>query len=609
TRLVIAARYPVLAGAVAVLAGQAALLIDGSVRFRFFDAPERTDVTANFAMAPGATRQDTLAQLALVEQAVTDYGAELEGKYGTNPVVHVLGQIGGNAGRSLASAEDKEPDQLGAVSIELIDADLRPYSSFTFVSELQARVPRLPQLEELSFRGGRFGPGGDALDVEITGAPAEVLKAAAEALKSQLSQYPEVSALEDDLTYDREEWSLELTPQGKALGFSIDALGRELRNRLGGIEAATYPDGMRTAAIRVELPADEITTDFVERMMVRTSTGNYVPLSDLVTVTTRSGFATVIRKDGQRVVTVTGDIDQSDPVRADEIRQALEAEILPQLAETHGVSFRLSGLARQQREFLSDAALGMGLALLGIFLTLAWIFASWTRPLVVMAIIPFGLVGAVWGHAHWGIPMSMFSVVGLIGMSGIIINDSIVLIATIDEYARTRGLRAAIVDAVSDRLRPVFLTTATTVIGLAPLLYERSSQAQFLKPTVITLVYGLGFGFVLVLLVVPALVAMQDDLGRQMRALRRALSGRRARVRGASALVWVALGAMALAFIPTVGWRLATGHGAPLPGLESLAGGIPAAAGAFIGASALIALVALAIGAFLVRRPAPARRG
>lgn len=143
-----------------------------------------------------------------------------------------------------------------------------------------------------------------------------------------------------------------------------------------------------------------------------------------------------------------------------------------------------------------------------------------------MSIIPFGLVGTIWGHNVWDVPLSMFSVVGLIGMVGIIINDSIVLVTTIDEYAEDRGLYPAILDGTADRLRPVVLTTLTTVLGLAPLLYESSRQAQFLKPTVITLVYGLGFGLVLVLLVVPSLLAIGHDLGRSVRAARRALSGR-----------------------------------------------------------------------------------
>ena len=174
----------------------------------------------------------------------------------------------------------------------------------------------------------------------------------------------------------------------------------------------------------------------------------------------------------------------------------------------------MSGLSEQEDEFLSDAMVALIMVLLGIYLVLAWVFASWTRPLVVMAIIPFGLVGTIWGHNYWDVPMSMFTVVGLLGMTGIVINDSIVLVTTIDEYAAERGILPAIVDGAADRLRPVLLTTLTTVLGLAPLLYEGSSQAEFLKPTVITLVYGLAFGMVLVLMVVPALIAIGDDFAK-----------------------------------------------------------------------------------------------
>jgi len=585
--LVIKARYPVLAGVIVVLSTQAALFIEGAVRFQFFNAPERSDVTANFAMAPGATRDDTVEMLAQLKDVVQAYGDEIEAETGTNPITYVLGQIGGNAGRGLAVAADKEADLLGALSIELIDADQRPFSSFTFVSEIQDRAPRHPMLEELSFRGGRFGPGGDALDVELTGAEAAVLKAAAEALKTAVAQYPEVSAVEDTLAYDKDELVLELTAQGKALGFTIDDLGRELRRRLGGIEAATYPVGMRSGTIRVELPDDELTADFLERTMLRTASGAYAPLADIVTVTTRSGFSTVNRENGLRVVSVTGDIDEEDPERAEEISRALEEEILPQIAEDYGITYQISGLKEQENAFLSDARLGLILTLIGIFLTLAWIFSSWTRPLVVMGIIPFGLVGAIWGHYIWGVPLSLFSVVGLIGMVGIIINDSIVLVSTIDEYARDRGVVPAIIDAAADRLRPVFLTTATTVIGLTPLLYETSSQAQFLKPTVITLVYGLGFGFFLVLLVVPALVAAQEDVGKQMRALRRMMKLRHRGARGAAVATSGTAMALAALFVATLGWVLATGN---LPGglMDGFGNPILAAAGLFLAGASVI---------------------
>lgn len=593
-RFVIRARYPVLALCFLALASQAALVIRGDVPFRFFNGPEQSAVNGNFSMLPGATREDTKAMMAELQRAAEVVAARFEAEHGTNPVTFVLAEVGGGSGRGLSSAETKDADLLGALSVELINPDLRPYSTSAFLAALQEEVRPHPQLEELSFRGGRFGPGGDAISVDLSGQSAEGLKAAAEALKAALAPFPEVSALEDSLAYDKDELVLRLTPQGEALGFDIDSLGRALRDRLNGIEAATYPDGMRSAAIRVELAAAEQTADFLDRTMMRAGPNTYVPLADLVSATREAGFSTVRRENGLRVVTVSGDLSEDDPARAAEIQRQLREVIVPRVEADHGVTARFSGLAEQEREFLGDSVIALVMAIGGIFLCLAWIFESWTRPLVVMAVIPFSLVGAIYGHHAWDLPMSLFSIVGMIGMAGIIINDSIVLVSTIDEYSERRGLVPAIVDAVSDRLRPVLLTTLTTVLGLAPLLFERSSQAQFLKPTIVTLSYGLGFGMVLVLIVVPALAAVQADVGRTLQALRRGL-WRDGPARGplglATALVGAGFLALLLPFVATgaaPGWLVAV-----IPALAALPPAL-ATTGIFLIWTLLVCLAVLA---------------
>ena len=602
--LVIRGRYPVLAAAVAILSTQVVLFIGGDVTWRFFNAPERGSVSANFAMVNGATRADSLEMMRGLQRKVAEVGAQYEAEHGRNPVAYVLAEVGGNAGRGLAGVETKEKDLLGGLSIELIDADLRPYSSFQFVETLQEAVERHPLLETLSFRSWHSGPGGDSLSVQLYGADSQRLKEAAEALKAAVTRYPEVSAVQDNLAYDKAEMILELTPQGQALGFTIDGLGRVLRHRLNGIEAASFPDGPRSATIRVELPKEELTADFLDRTMMRTSAGAYVPLSDIVTVTTQIGFSTIWRENGLRVVTVTGAISEDDPQRATEFNTALKETILPGIERDFGVAWELTGLAEQEREFLNDARTGFTLCLVGIYLTLAWIFASWTRPVVVMAIIPFGLVGAIWGHYLWDVPLSMFSVVGLIGMTGIIINDSIVLVTTVDEYARDRGLIPAIIDATADRLRPVMLTTMTTVLGLAPLLYESSQQAQFLKPTVITLCYGLGFGMLLVLLVVPALLAVQLDFRRQRLALWRMMR-RPGRTHGAALLVGGAGALGVLLFALTLGWYGVTGALPTAVWLPGLPVGVQALV-LFLAGLAAICVVAWLAAVALARRDQPA---
>ena len=555
---VITARYPVFAGILVILVSQITLFIQGDVNWRFFNAPEQGSVSGNFAMLPGSTREDTIEVMRQIQATTEELGAKYEAEHGLNPLDYVLAEVGGGTGRALAIADTKTPDQLGSIAIELIDADLRPYSSRQFVAELQDAAGSHPMLETLSFRSWASGPGGDSLDVQITGAEAPVLKAAAEALKTRMAQFGEVSALEDDLAYDKEELVLDLTPQGAALGFSIDGIGRVLRDRLNGVEAASFPSGVRSATIQVELPEGELTADFLDRTQMRSPSGVYVPLADIVTVTSRTGFSTIRRENGLHVVSVTGDISEDDAARAQEIIEQTREAILPKLESDFGVTTRLSGLAEQENEFLTDALLGFGLCLLGIYLVLSWIFSSWTRPAVVMAIIPFGLVGTIYGHYQWDVPLSMFTVVGLIGMTGIIINDSIVLVTTVDEYSEERGLVPAIIDAASDRLRPVLLTTLTTVLGLAPLLFETSQQAQFLRPTVITLVYGLAFGMVLVLLLVPALLASGEDLKRMSTAMRRALKVP-SRAKGMGWGVNVIAALMAALFVATMGMTALTG--------------------------------------------------
>ena len=521
--LIIRFRYPVIAGALVILCGQAVLLVSGEVKWRFFNSPEQGSISGNFAMLASAKRSDTLEMAEEMQRATSEVALKYEKEFGKSPIEYVLYQVGGNS-RRISGQEAKDIDLLGALSIELIDADLRPYSSYKFIADLQDAVRRHPMLEVLSFRNWASGPGSDSLDIRFYGANSEVLKKSAESLKGALLKYPEVSGVEDSLSYDKEELILDLTPQGQALGFSIGDLGQVLRDRLNGIEAVTYPDGVRSAKIKVIIPANELTSSFLESTFLRAQGGEYVPLSDIVTVISKIGFSSVKRENGIQLISVTGEIDEDNVDAIEEIEKQLRIEILPKIEQDFGVSSEFSGLAKQESDFLADAQFATIISMVGIFLTLCWVFSSWARPLVIMLIIPFGLVGTIYGHNMWDVPMSMFSIIGLIGMTGIIINDSIVLVTTIDEYAEDRGLIPAIIDGTCDRLRPVILTSLTTILGLAPLLFETSRHAQFLRPTVITLTYGLGFGLLLVLLIVPSLIAVQSDIQKQVVAFRRSLS-------------------------------------------------------------------------------------
>ncbi|AQQ05514.1 acriflavine resistance protein B [Roseibium algicola] len=520
---VLAVRYPAIGFALMVLALSLTLVFDKSVRWRFFNAPEQAVVSASIAMMPGAKRDDTKAMIAEMERALDVVNQRYGEQYGAEPVVFALSTVGATAGRGLMGADTKDADQLGGISIELLDPDLRPYSAFQFIGDWREEIINPPLLETLALRGERSGPGGDAIDIKLYGNSTENLKAAAESLKQSLAPMEGVSALEDTLAYDKPELNLTLTPRGEALGFTTEEIARILRNRLEGIEVAEFPIGRRTATVKVLLPDEETDAAFLYSTRVRTDAGTYVSLSEIVSIDSTYGFASVRRSDGLRTLRVFGDVSEDNPAAAARVTDMLQNELLPQLAADYDVESEMSGLAEQERSFLSDALIGFAMCLAGIYLVLCWIFESWTRPLMIMIIIPFGCVGMIWGHYLHGIPLSMFSVVGFIGMAGIIINDSIVLVTTIDEYAKDHPFRQAVVNGVCDRLRAVVLTTATTVFGLAPLLFETSRQAQFLLPTVITLAYGLGVGLFLVILLVPALLAVQKDFGQAITSGRRLL--------------------------------------------------------------------------------------
>jgi len=519
-------RYPAVGGAICLLLISLSLVVAGSVSWRFFDAPERGSINANIAMLPGAERDDTMAMIAELERALAVVNDRYRETYGTAPVDVAVAKIGDSVGRRLASADDRDEDLLGGLRVELIDSDSRPYSAFQFIADWEAEIRTLPLLETLALRGERSGPGGDAIEVELSGGDLDTLKQASLAVQAALSRFPSVSALEDSLAFGKPELRLELTPLGEDLGFTTSMVARELRDRLAGVTALEFARGPRSAEILVETAEETLDAAYLDTARLKTPAGGFVPLHEIASFREVPGYVTIPRENGLSTVTVTGDIAGDDAAM---VSEALAGEILPAIAAQFGIDYRLAGLAEDEGEFLSDAMLGGLLALLAIYLTLAWIFASWSQPLLIILVVPFSLVGMIWGHYWMGVSMSMFSVVGMIGMMGIIVNDSIVLTTAVNEATPRRAVMPAIIDATAGRLRAVLLTTLTTVCGLAPLLFETSRQAQFLKPTVITLVFGLGFGMVLVLVVTPALLAIEHDVRRSFRALSRLSQARRRR--------------------------------------------------------------------------------
>lgn len=525
-------RYATVAIATGLLLASLAPILDGSLPWRFFHSPERGRIIINFAMQEGANPAAADAMLQELNRALDDVDTRFRKEQGA-PAVHLaFSRLGRTTGPNTDDLDGRPPETLGSMYIDLTDADDRPFSQNDVLRSLDAAIRPHPRLEILRLRGERGGPAGQSLSVALTGDDARTVKAAAEALKASLATYEGITGLEDTLGFDAETLRIDLTPAGEAAGLTTEALSYQLRDRLGGIDVFDFPYGDTVAEVRLLLPETARQRGTLDQAWIRAE-GGWVRLAEVARTSAFASPSRIYRENGQLVATVRGDIAEDDAAREAAIVRVLETELLPALAATHDVRYRFTGLREQEERFLGEAQLGALLCLVGIYAVLAWVFGSWSRPLVVMMVIPFGLIGAVWGHIWMDMPLSMFSVVGLIGMAGIIVNGAIVLVGAVDERMARRALIPSIVEAGTERLRAVLLTTATTVAGLMPMLADRSTQAAFLKPTAVTLVFGVSLGMVLVLVLTPALIAIEGDIRRALTALRRSrrLFGRAARRR------------------------------------------------------------------------------
>jgi multidrug efflux pump subunit AcrB len=320
--------------------------------------------------------------------------------------------------------------------------------------------------------------------------------------------------ISDSFRSGRQELELEILPQAEALGLSARDLGRQVRQAFYGQEIQRVQRGRDDVRVMVRFPAqDRRSLGDLEHMHIRTADGSAVPFSLVARGTLGEGFANIQRVDRRRVVTVTAEIDDQTG-NANEILADLRRETLPELSGLHpDVRVSFEGEQREQREFMASLGRGWLLALLVIFALLAVPLRSYTQPLIIMTAIPFGLVGAVWGHLIMGHDFSMFSLVGVVALSGVVVNDSLVLVDAVNRARRGGAdLRAALIAAGTARFRAILLTSLTTFAGLTPLLLEKSVQAQMLIPMGISLGFGVIFATSITLLLVPATYLILEDV-------------------------------------------------------------------------------------------------
>lgn len=407
------------------------------------------------------------------------------------------------------------------VRVYLTPPERRPISTSAYTERWRQRVGNLAGLESLKFESDAGGPGrGSAISLELAHQDVRVLERASAELATALSFYPNVVDVDDGFAPGKRQIDFQVRPEARSLGLTAADIAGQLRHAFYGVEALRQQRGRNEVRVTVRLPrAERISEYYLEEMMLRTPAGGELPLADAVTLQRGRAYTDISRRDGRRVVTVSADVQprsQAGQVLADVIRT-----VLPELQSKYaGLTYSLEGHQADQRKSLGALVKGEVAILLVIFAMLAIPLNSYVQPAIIMISIPFGIVGAMLGHLAMGYSLSIISIFGVVALTGVVINDSLVLIDMANRNRRAGlGAYEAILQAGQMRFRPILLTTLTTFGGLAPMIFETSRQARFLIPMAISLGFGVLFATVITLALVPSIYLILDDVQRVARQL------------------------------------------------------------------------------------------
>ncbi len=396
----------------------------------------------------------------------------------------------------------------------------RPISTARVTELWRTEVGIIPGLESIKFESDAGGPGsGAAISVELSHRDVQVLERASADLAEALAPYPEVADIDDGFSPGKYQLDFRITPEGRSLGLTSQEVARQVRHAYYGAEALRQQRGRNEVKVMVRLPRDERTSEYnLEEMILRTPVGSEIPLREAVNVKRGRAYTTIDRRDGRRIVTVSSDVRPRS--KAGLILGSVKSEILPDLQLKYpGLTFSFEGRQADTRESTQSLLRGLMMALIVIYAMLAVPFNSYIQPIIIMISIPFGIVGAVIGHLLMGYSLSVMSLFGVVALSGVVVNDSLVLIDFANRKQRAGlGRHQAVREAGIHRFRPILLTSLTTFGGLAPMIFETSRQARFLIPMAVSLGFGIIFATLITLLLVPTLYLMVEDIKRLLGA-------------------------------------------------------------------------------------------
>ena len=396
----------------------------------------------------------------------------------------------------------------------LTDPEVRPITTGQATNLWREAVGRIPDMEMIRFESDHGGPGsGASITVELNHKDIDVLEEASNELATIMEDFANIQDIDDGFTPGKPQLNFTLTPEGRSLGLTSFEVARQVRNSFYGAEALRQQRGRNEVRVRVKLPDDQRSSEYdIENLLIRTPLGKDVPFVQVASIERGRAYTVITRRDGKRTVTVTANVE---PVsETNRILESLKAETLPALIKRHqGLGFSFEGSQKDFSDSTSSLLIGFGLAMFAIYAMLAIPFKSYFQPLIVMVAIPFGIIGAVLGHILMGYSISLMSLMGIVALSGVVVNDSLVLISYANDRRKKDGLSSfdAIHMAGVRRFRPIMLTTMTTFGGLAPMIFETSMQAKFLIPMAISLGFGIVFATSISLVLVPCLYMILND--------------------------------------------------------------------------------------------------
>ncbi len=410
----------------------------------------------------------------------------------------------------------------GRILIEMIAPSERGIHSQDVSAAWEAATGAIPGAVEVSFFNESIGNGGAPIAIWLTATDMNELRAAAETLKAKLRRYDGVYEVRDDFRPGKTELQVTLKPEAHTLGISLESVRQHLRAGFYGEEALRFQRGREDVLVRVRYPEDERQgRGDLEEARILTANGNEVPLLSVAEVTPVQGAYSIRGTNGQRRIAVLAAVDASKTTPQAVINDLRAGFLDTMVAGYAGMGWSLRGSAEENEETLGGLQRGFVIALLGVFVIIAATFRSYLQPLIIMVVIPFGLLGAVFGHWVLGIPITFLSMFGLIALIGVVVNDAIVLIECANAYiAQGQDFHEAVADAGRRRFRAIFLTTVSTCGGLLPLLLEQDLAAQIVIPMAASVAFGVAFATVITLLFIPALLAILNDFRRAAHRLR-----------------------------------------------------------------------------------------